>query len=480
MKQFVARRIVVISDLHVGSGPLDDCDQSVESKLVEFLRYLSNVSPAELVINGDFLDFAQATPWFGDELRSRSPDGVPLCFTEQQSVTKADSIYNAHPAIFQALDSFLGADSNNLIVILPGNHDADFFWPGVQDYLQAKLSRASRSSGYLCFHLNQVYRPPNRPSVWIEHGHQYDPCNLFSIGGKAFWQDGSPPIFKDTYGQERLLECVGTRFLLKFLNRLDADYPFVDNVKPFSRFLRIFGASALQPGAAPLKAAVALWSMMKFLGQAVVHQPLDLLSHAGLAGPSSYDKPGLLFSGLSESQRSRLQEALTQAGFILDRPLNMFVANVDSAESLIDFLADHMEILDQLQKTQHSLLGVEGRAGTLTLAKGFTVDETKELVKMATKILSSNSVEFVIMGHTHEAVEPSSQLAYINTGSWTRNLDFGRGETPSSWSLLRADATELFPYELNFADIPADHPFRIELRNFHKQAHFSDSAEKPS
>ena len=74
-----------------------------------------------------------------------------------------------------------------------------------------------------------------------------------------------PPIFRDVNGQERLYECVGTRFLVRFLNPLDAKFPFVDNVKPFSKFIAIFGLSALTPGYGPLTATVMVWAMLKFL-----------------------------------------------------------------------------------------------------------------------------------------------------------------------------------------------------------------------
>ncbi len=473
MKSAATPRIVVISDLHIGSGPLDDCDKGLESKLVDFFNGLSNDSPpTTLVINGDFLDFVQAEPWQGDEIRSQSPEKIPLCFTNEQSLAKAESICDTHPSIFTALDSFLVADPNNRLVIVPGNHDVDFFWPGVRDFIKHRLPGTSRSTVSVSFHLDEIYRPSSRPNIWIEHGHQHDPCNAFRVSNGSRWRSDFPPIFKDIHGQERLFECTGTRFLLTFLNRLDKDYPFVDNVKPFSRFLRIFGASALRPGAAPLKAAVAIWSMMKFLGKSVLHHPLDLLSMPGTADLNPQETPGLLFSGLSNSQQSHLQDILVQSGFHLDLPLAMFVSDRDSAELLIDFLADHMQILDEIQKAQSSLLSLDKQPGTLTLAKEFALDETGRLADAAAEALSSSSVEAVIMGHTHEPIESSPKLAYINTGSWTRNLDFKRGESLSSWSLLDADGVELFPYQLNFADIPSEHTSPPQFRTFHKQEHF--------
>ena len=99
----------------------------------------------------------------------------------------------------------------------------------------------------ILFHLNGPYRPCHLPQAWIEHGHQYDKCNRFEVDGVPRWSTQHPPILTDDNGQQRLVECIGTQFLHRFLNRLDASYPFVDNVKPFYRFLHTFGLSALHP-----------------------------------------------------------------------------------------------------------------------------------------------------------------------------------------------------------------------------------------
>ena len=77
-------RTVVISDIHVGAGALDDCDAELERCLIEFVGDLSSTDgPIELVINGDFLDFVQAPPLDGSDLQGLAPDGQRLCFTER-------------------------------------------------------------------------------------------------------------------------------------------------------------------------------------------------------------------------------------------------------------------------------------------------------------------------------------------------------------------------------------------------------------
>src|SRR5258708_5485931 len=86
------RTVIVISDLHVGAGALDDFDAPIE---LEFMMFMGNLSrhaePVELVINGDFLEFVQAVPWEDASLRSVTADGKQqLCFTQAQSVAKFD------------------------------------------------------------------------------------------------------------------------------------------------------------------------------------------------------------------------------------------------------------------------------------------------------------------------------------------------------------------------------------------------------
>src|ERR1700710_2275026 len=130
----ISMRLLVISDLHIGSGTLDDCDPELERGIVAFLDSVAaQPEPTLLVINGDFLDFVQAEPWKTGDLEGVADDGTPLCFTEQQSVHKLNSIVQSHQAIFAALGRCVAPESGHQVVILPGNHDADFFWLRVRE-----------------------------------------------------------------------------------------------------------------------------------------------------------------------------------------------------------------------------------------------------------------------------------------------------------------------------------------------------------
>ncbi|MDQ2974822.1 MAG: metallophosphoesterase [Acidobacteriota bacterium] len=463
---------IVISDLHIGAGPLDDCDAELERCLLDFLADIGSAgSPVELVINGDFLDFAQAPPWKGKDLEAVTPLGIPLCFTQEQSLAKLEAICNDHSSVFAALAHFLAVKVDNRLVINPGNHDADFFWPQVREQFINKIcSENPKLKAQIFLNLEQVYHPNSLPSVWIEHGNQYDPTNCFFVdeydatigthaGKRLYWDAHNPPILKDQTGQERLYECLGTRFLIKYLNKLDSNYPFVDNVKPFSRFLRIFGVSALRGGYGPIKASVAIWGILRYLLGSLITDPQGFLNAERREGnPTASLLLGAL-QKLSSDQRKSFTTKLREAGFCADRPLTMYLQDVELSNSLLEFLSEDIDLLDGFPVFEKSYLdssSISASSGYLTLVNAYDVDETKALKGVAKNLIGREGLTTVIMGHTHEPVCDLPHARYINTGSWTRYYRIGDNKI-RSWDILRTDSHELFPYQLNYAEIPPGH-----------------------
>jgi UDP-2,3-diacylglucosamine pyrophosphatase LpxH len=448
-------QLAVLSDTHISAGALDDCDAELQGHLCTFVAEIaSGPTPVELVINGDFLDFVQAPPWEGPELSTETATGVPVCFTEEQSLAKLEAIVGAHRPVFTALADLLAADDANQVVILPGNHDADFFWPAVRSRMEELLCGSDPGKrARLRFHLEQVYRPPPCPDVWIEHGHQHDRCNAFFVQGVPCWSASCPPVLVGRDGRPRLYECAGTGFLLKYLNRLDEAYPFVDNVKPLSRFLTIFGNSAFLPGQGPFKAAVAVWGILRFLAGSARH-PLSLLGL--LEGAQARVQPLLvdLAVRMSPDQQASWLHQLRTAGFeAANRPLTFLASDPELSSRLMDFLADHPELVTVPEDESGDMLSLGGGAGELTLAVGFVVDETRELKKAARAALDTGGVRLVVMGHTHEVVTPTVRLPYVNTGCWTRYYRFADDEQVRRWPLLRSPSYERFPYQLNYVHV---------------------------
>jgi hypothetical protein len=366
---------------------------------------VSENEPTELVINGDFLDFVQAEPWQSKEFESQTSDGVPLCFAEEHSVEKLRGIFKAHSAAFEALRKLLNSHALHRVTILPGNHDADFFWPAVRRELQRYVANGKTEiSRKLRFHLEQKYKPSAFRDLWIEHGHQRDTCNSFEVAGIPYWSNGRPPILIDEKGKRRLLECVGTRFMLQFMNRLDAKYPFVDNVKPFSKFVKLFLVSAFAPGFGPLTALVSYWALATFMAGRLAKAPKDLLSTE--EDPSRLAQEAKrLVRELDENQAQQLTTHLCGQGFSLSgMPLKSYVDNNEANPGqLLDFLRDNPEILDGLERDNSGLLS-SGRKGYLTLSGGFMADETQLLKEAALEIIRDRLATGVIMGHTHEPI----------------------------------------------------------------------------
>ena len=470
------KHIIVVSDLHISSGQLDDFDRELEGHFMRFLEgdLARRPYPVELVINGDFLDFVQAPPYSGPGLQAQSPEKLPLCFTQEQSREKLAAIHAAHGPTFDALQEFLASKSNNALVVLPGNHDPDFFWSGVRDDFSELVSGGDPSRAHrIRIHLERAYRPSLCPEVWIEHGQQYDPVNSFLVSACPYWSEKKPPIFSDGE-RHRLYACLGTRFMIDYLNDLDVVYPFVDNVKPFSRFVRLFLVSALDRRFGPLKAAVAGWRIMGYLSKLFLTHPKDLLGIAPIRDTGESKLLGRLKE--MSKQNSEVFQRLNQA-YPGDRDLGVLLSDTSAQERILVWLADHMELLEEPTAAPNpAQLSIHGADDSyLALAKGFRLNETALLVNGAIEVLDPKNKtggKVVVMGHTHEPVQKPEGLSYYNTGSWTRYYRFADGDDlASAWSILSEQSYVSFPYQLNYVDIDTKHPCAAQMICFEKRDH---------
>ena len=461
-------RTIVFSDTHIGAGPLDDCDAELDEHITAFLREQGVLHPpVELIANGDLLDFVQALPYEDPDLRARSSvkPHVSLCFTEPQSRIKLKGIAQAHPNIFCALGDFIRANARNTLVILPGNHDPDFFWSGIRaDFCDLLGLRCKSDRKRIRFHLQRRYRPSHLRHVWIEHGNQYDKCNKFTVRGRPRWSAQCPPIFPDVDGRPRLLECVGTQFLHRFLNRLEVSYPFVDNVKPFSRFLNTFGLSALHPRYGTLKAAAAVWSLLRALGATRLDQIGDVLTTSELVDGGERSHPLQVYvETMSDDDIAMLRRCLTESNCPLgDQPLEMEIMQEDRADLCMALLAEHNGDYDYVADDSSDVLGFGGQASTLTLVGGFLEDESAVLSRAAKRLLVRRDVSLVVMGHTHEALVRPQGIMYYNTGCWVRNCALEPG-VRHSWALLNGGSCADFPYELTYLEIHDGGPENVRL-----------------
>ena len=154
------KEIIVMGDIEMGAGNLTD-DFISDSALSELILSLAKQEhPIDLILNGDTLDFLKC-PYIVD-----GQENFPRHITEDISLTKLQSIYEAHHRVFAAMKVFVKSSPHHFIYFITGNHDHELFFKGVQVKLRGLLGNSKRVvfSG-LKYQSHGVH---------VEHGHQYD------------------------------------------------------------------------------------------------------------------------------------------------------------------------------------------------------------------------------------------------------------------------------------------------------------------
>ncbi|MGB5366149.1 MAG: metallophosphoesterase, partial [Polyangiales bacterium] len=121
----------MISDLHLGTGtrrgqlnPLEDFIH--DDRFVELLAFYQNLAGVEgsieLILNGDIFDL----------LKVKIADQWPTEVTEEIAIAKLQQCLEGHPRFVLALREFIHKPTNR-VTYLPGNHDLEFWFAGVQE-----------------------------------------------------------------------------------------------------------------------------------------------------------------------------------------------------------------------------------------------------------------------------------------------------------------------------------------------------------
>jgi UDP-2,3-diacylglucosamine pyrophosphatase LpxH len=260
--------IYVISDLHLGSGFDANMNYTGNENFfadMSFRRFLAHTSgqrhglPMLLVINGDLVDFlriadiperqADFEQWSAilgqigiDKTLSELRDSIVkkertfgLKTDDYKSVWKLYLCMEGHKPVFESLANWLL--QGNKLIITKGNHDLEWYWKPVRDYLRLWLAEsiAEKTGGSSRDALvNSVF--PNLlfvddkliidGKIYIEHGHRYE--NFTKVYG--------PPVLKN---QTELNLPFGSFFNRYLINRVELAYPYVDNVRPSENILSV-------------------------------------------------------------------------------------------------------------------------------------------------------------------------------------------------------------------------------------------------
>jgi len=259
--------IVVISDLHMASGRRADGNYEgtenffADDALVRFVRNTrenlrSRRKKGVLVVNGDFVDLLRVVrvpaepeelsawkevldaiglvnvrtdaPFTIDELRDsidKREEKFGLKTNDYKSIWKLATVVEGHLPVFEGLAAWL--NEGNELIITKGNHDLEWLWRGVRDYLRLVLWQlmiaadpAGKASiaGKILFIDDALLINKH---LYIEHGQRYDPWTRVI---------GSPTLGKSS---DRELNIPMGSFMNRYLiNQMEEIYPFFDNIRP--------------------------------------------------------------------------------------------------------------------------------------------------------------------------------------------------------------------------------------------------------
>lgn len=397
--------LYVIGDLQLGGGGTgDDFRADDERALVSFLFRLSRVPGAELVLNGDIIDFTQiglrSQPWYDERLGT----------SEDDSLLKLERALLAHGPVWDALGRFVAAGGRLQWII--GDRDADIRWPRAQALLReriAPLDDAALGFGYVL----------QRDGVHIQHGHESDPLAGYD----------SNAMLLDPRGVPRLERTLGVRFAEEFsavLDNLDG-WEMIDNTHP-----RIPAAMLVLRQALPDRSLhVVLVPAVRVL--------LD-----SLATLSSEDEIGTAAHRLGISRQS-LGWLASVAGWFSTLEGEDASLRVPEVASLRRAFAYGAGLEDGAQLAQFAppalpgvwpqLPGMPTQADRRAAARRLYDDHAAVLQYAGAVVARRHELRAVCFGHTQRAIDarlrvddapgwpiPDAHARYFNSGCWGRAL----------------------------------------------------------
>ena len=401
------RVTLIVSDLHMGDGEVGDDFVDDNHQFANFVYDQARTAEGragdiELIINGDCFEFVQVLP------HVYTLSSSDYWCSESELIAKLDRILKGHPYVFEALKEF--QKYHNRVTIFPGNHDVDLYWDGVQRKIR-------ESAGNVNIETGEVTYARYGGRLHISHGHLFesiDPANSFTN-----WRN---PILclPDDSEPNRLEMCPGTLFVVKFVNYLEVNYPFADNIRPETALAGILAREDRWG-----LTAVA-WVMLRF----ATKYPKAFLSKEtqaadigaqflnAIQGDSFLrEKIASIYSdvlGQSGMTAANVKQALASEGAI-----STFIEQLVQAEPRWD---KWLDVLDMAKPGTLSIGANEGN--TLSILEAGNVDVRTACLEIARSHWKAGA-EVVVLGHTHlpQTIEEEGNRRYYNPGSWTRYVE---------------------------------------------------------
>jgi UDP-2,3-diacylglucosamine pyrophosphatase LpxH len=288
------------------------------------------------------------------------------------------------------------------------------------------------------FEIGQDWVERYAGKLQIGHGHMSDVANRF-----VNWQR---PIVTGPYGIECLEMCPGTLFMVKFVNKLEAQYPFADNLLPVTRLAWVLLGDD-KSGFASVG-----WMFTRLIAT----------TSWAVLGTGKDDGIGarLLASVQgSRSRAARLDAILAELG--MNRERQWLAARSLDQEQLAALMFALLGRIDEAVWKELFELGKTGVAlGTdevtlSALRQAGKVDGKQELRDVARRRARLKEASVVVMGHTHQEdqLDLDGGATYFNPGCWTRYLELEAGRQVTLEDLK--DESK-YPYALNVVRIESN------------------------
>lgn len=429
--------LLVVSDLHLGEASKDRSRiedlKATELEDREFCRFLQyqrsrrqNGRPWVLVLAGDTFDFpavslspdpraAQERYGFtvSPQERRRGLDN-----SEAKARWKLDRILDRHPGLLAHLADFVG--SGNRLIVLVGNHDAELYWPGVQQALVQRLvdlyfggeqtdgEQPDEFRARIEFR-SWFYHHPGL--AYIQHGHQFDAyCSLLN------------QLHPRRAGNQELMELSSTGILIRYgLSRVRGVRSHGKDDFTFRDYLRwLIGMPAAKSGQLTLAYLQVVWEQLRYLRSARRGNAWKMREKHLQAMAQESERQGLPLSTLAaidmlHARPANLGYVSLLSSMFLDSILTVLLAPI---LTLLWCLFAPFRWRGKLLGST-TILG-----GAFLLLQLFGARRSTQLApklrNAARRIAPWLPVPYIVMGHSHTAeLRPlPGGSVYANTGSW--------------------------------------------------------------
>lgn len=419
--------LLIVSDLHLGADlkrggftylrSIAKLDRELSAFLDWYAAHREGGLPWRLVVNGDMVDFVTITlvpdpsdrPGFDVTDDDRR---FGLATGEEEKVDwLIRRVMERHRKVFERLAAFVAA--GNEVMMLRGNHDAEFHWPRVQrTFLDLLAEIGAVPDGEREAFLARVSFQPwfyyEPGTIFVEHGHQYDDYSSFEY------------VLAPVAPQGRRTDVPLSHFAVRYLANVFPNISIDDKdgwtLFDFFRFVWTGQAGRLHALAlgyvacvARVIASVGARKLRSDSRHGTHHSVLETLAaHWNLAPDLLRRLESLQAAGALRSWSRAIQcyylDRFAVAALVLAASASVLVGGAALGKRLVLLAA---------------CLG-SGVAADRILARTRRSETPPKLQRAALAVAFLLEVPLVVMGHTHRPGEQElgEGRTYVNTGTW--------------------------------------------------------------